>query len=310
MKYTRLILDFYHPWANNVGFYYGRDLGYFAEEGIDLDIVPYDPYRGDSLERLAKGEAEFAFNYPNRLMKRNEEGDELLSIAACNNRSFEALIYDRRFSIRDFADLEDKVVGVPHSPRVRAVLRYMVAQAGKDPDRVTFREYFPAEPDPLDIARGEYDCAYGTFWGWEGVLAKLKEECIEWKEVSELGAPFCHQKIIAVTQALASDDPQRVKGFLQATYRGFKAAAERPRKAAESMVMVAPYYSAVQFEESIRAIRESWSLDAWGKHNDGLIEAYAGWLAAHGFLEQAAGHAGVDFTDRYLPTPERAHSEA
>ncbi|HHT26369.1 MAG TPA: ABC transporter substrate-binding protein [Firmicutes bacterium] len=300
MRYIKLVLDFYHPWANNCGFYYGRDLGFYKAEGIDLDIVSYDPYRGDSLGRLLADEADFAYNYPNRLMLRNEAGDNLLSIAACNNRSFEALIYDKRHPITSFAELEDKVVGVPRSPRVRAVLKYMMAKAGKDPARVSFKEYYPNEPDPLDIHKGVVDCIYGTFWGWEGVLACLQDENIAWKEVSELNAPYCHTQIIAVKKSFAHQDPQLVRGFLRATYKGFAAAAEQPTQAAESMVLVAPYYSKSQFTASITAIAETWHLDAWGRHNMPLIAAYAHWLAAHGFLEAEKGHDKY-FTDEYLP---------
>lgn len=305
MRYTRLVLDFYHPWANNAGFYFGRDLGYFAAEGIDLDIVSYDPFRGDSLGRILADEADFAYNYPNRLMKRNEEEDgSLLSIAACNSRSFEALIYDERTAIKGFGDLEDKVVGVPRSPRVRAILRYMVAKEGKDPNRVTFREYYPAEPDPLEIAAGAFDCVYGTFWGWEGVLAKRRESRIAWKEVSELGAPYCHTQIIGVTRRLVETDPDLVRGFLRASYRGFRAAAEKPPEAARSMIMVAPYYSPAEFTAAIEAIRETWNLQAWGSHDIPLIREYSVWLAEHGFLDRSGNHHEVDFTDRYLPGQE------
>lgn len=307
LRYIRLVLDFYHPWANNVGFYYGRDLGYFAEEGIDLDIHPYDPYRGDSLERVLRGEADVAYNYPNRLMMQNEAGAKLLSVAACNSRSFEALIYDTRTDIRGFEDLENRVVGVPRSPRVRAILRYMMEKAGKDPDKVIFREFYPNEPDPLDIARGKIDCVYGSFWGWEGILARLEDEHIAWKEVSELGAPYCHTQIIAVRESLAEESPELVRGFLRATYRGFLAAAKEPEEAAKSMVMVAPYFTPYQFAQAIAGIALTWNLAEWGRHDHELIHRYAQWLGEHGFLKDPTGHAN-DFTDRFLPETERGES--
>lgn len=307
MRYIRLILDFYHPWANNAGFYYGRDLGYFKEEGIDLDIHTLDPYRGDSLERIIRGEAQFAYNYPNRLMMQNETGARLLSIAACNSRSFEALVYDERHDIRGFADLEDRVVGVPRSPRVRAILRYMMAKAGKDPERVTFREFYPNEPDPLDIQRGEIDCVYGTFWGWEGIIARLEDKHIAWKEVAELGAPYCHTQIIGVREEFANESPELVHSFLRATYRGFRAAAEQPAKAAKSMVLVAPYYTPFQFEKTIEGIASTWNLVDWGRHNHELIQTYTVWLGEHGFIQDPMGH-GNDFTDRFLPRAERGET--
>ncbi|MBA7696178.1 hypothetical protein ES703_104820 [subsurface metagenome] len=116
MRYIQMVLDFYHPWANNAGFYLGREKGFYEEEGIDLDIRSYDPYRGDALQRVYRKEADFAFNYPHRLMKLNEEGAHLVSVAACNSRSFEALIYDDRKDIRGFEDLEGSSCASPSFP--------------------------------------------------------------------------------------------------------------------------------------------------------------------------------------------------
>ena len=295
-----MVLDFYHPWANNAGFYLGREKGFYEEEGIDLDIRSYDPYRGDALQRVYRKEADFAFNYPHRLMKLNEEGAHLVSVAACNSRSFEALIYDDRKDIRGFEDLEGKVIGVPRSPRVLTKLKYMMKRAGRDPGKVTLKEFYPTEPDPLKIQEGLIDCIYGSYWGWEALLAQLAEPYINWKEISELGAPYCHNHVIAVDQRLASESPGLIRGFLKATFMGFREAEAHPDEAAEAMIMVAPTFTLYQFEKIIEKISNTWNIGNWGRHNYSLIASYSRWFAEQGFISEAEGHE-ADFTDEFLP---------
>jgi ABC-type nitrate/sulfonate/bicarbonate transport system substrate-binding protein len=175
----------------------------------------------------------------------------------------------------------------------------MMEREGADPDRARLIEFFPAEPDPLDIAGGDIDCVYGSFWGWEGALARLENENIRWKEVSELGAPWCHSQIIAVNRTLAENEPGLVTGFLRATGRGFAAAAMEPERAAESMIMVAPVFTRAQFTAAVGLIAPTWRTGpGWGTHNLPLIRDYAQWLSRKGFLAHTCHDQ--EFTDELL----------
>jgi NitT/TauT family transport system substrate-binding protein len=300
MTYTRLNLDFYHPWANNAGYYVARARGYYHEEGIDLDITPYDPYREDSLHRLAAGEIDVACNYPQRLMRHLEDGDALLSVAAVNDTTFESLIYDRRKPVDKLIDLEGRRVATPHSPRARQVLRHVMAEHGADPAAVEFVEYYPAEPDPLDIERGAFDAVWGSYWGWEGILSQLADEHITWYTAPELGAPYIHNQILAVTRERAAAEPDFVRAFLRATARGFRDAAADPQAAGAAMVLVAPMFSRQQLAVAVEACAPTWGLEAWGRHDFDLIRPYALWLTTEGFLSWTKGHDG-EFTDSFLP---------
>lgn len=303
MTYIRLNLDFYHPWANNAGYYVGRALGYYREEGIDLDITSYDPYRDDSLHRLAREEIDVACNYPQRLMKHTEEGDELLSVAAVNNTTFESLIYDCRRPVDKLIDLEGHRVATPHSPRSRQVLRRVMEQHGADPQNVEFVEYYPAEPDPLAIESGAFDAVWGSYWGWEGILSQMENEEIRWYTAPDLGAPYVHNQILAVTRRRADAEPQLIRSFLRATARGFRAAAADPAAAAEVMVMVTPMFSRRQFSTAVATCAPTWAVDEWGRHDGELVRSYAAWLADEGFLSWRAGHVEA-FSDEFLPTRE------
>jgi NitT/TauT family transport system substrate-binding protein len=301
MKYVRLNLDFYHPWANNAGYYVARAHNHYKREGIELDITSYDPYRQDSLHRLLRGEIEIACNYPQRLMLHTEQGADPISIAAVNSTTFESLVFDDRRPIHTVKDLEHKKIGTPHSPRVRQVLRYLMEHAGADPASLQFVEYYPAEPDPLLIEKGEIDAIWGTYWSWEGVLARLKNHHISWFKAPELGAPYIHNSILAVRKKTTEEEGDLLRGFLKATKQGFKEAAENPGEAAEIMVMVAPTFTTKEFKAAIEACAPTWNIDQWGRHNPALITEYAQWLASQNILTNGEGHHR-SFTQEFLPS--------
>jgi len=299
MTYTRLNLDFYHPWANNAGYYVARHRGYYRDAGIDLDITAYDPYREDSLHRLAAGEIDVACNYPQRLMKHVEEGDQLISVAAVNTTTFESLIYHRRTPITSPRDLEGLRVATPHSPRVRQVLRRLMERSGANPANIEFVEYYPAEPDPLEIESGAFDAVWGSYWGWEGILSHMANPEITWHTAPDLGAPYIHNQILAVTRERVERDPDFVRSFLSATKQGFVEAAADPAMAGEVMVKVAPTFSREQFRLAVETCSPTWGLEQWGRHNMDLILPYAKWLAQEDFIEGTADHSS-EFTDRFL----------
>ena len=305
MKYVRMNLDFYHPWANNAGYYVARAHGHYEKEGIDLDITSYDPYRQDSLHRLLRGEIDVACNYPQRVMLHIEKGERLLSVAAVNSTTFESLIYDDRRPIESVKDLEGKTVGTPASPRVRQVLRYVMEREGADPNRIGFVEYYPAEPDPLHIEEGRIDAVWGSYWSWEGVLSRLENPHITWHRAPDLGAPYIHNQILAVRSETAGEDPDFVRAFLRATRKGFEEAAADPQDAAKVMVMVAPTFSEHAIAEAVRACAPTWNLSAWGSHDLANIRSYAHWLASQNLLGRDIAESDEElpwaFSQDFLP---------
>jgi len=300
MKYIRLNLDFYHPWANNAGYYLARSRGFYEEEGIDLDITSFDPYRDDSLHRLIRGEIDIACNYPQRLMLHTQKGDQAVSVAAVNSTTFESLIFDDRNPIGSVKDLEGKTIGTPRSPRVREVLRYLMEKNGVDPEAVKFVEYYPAEPDPLIIETGEIDAVWGSYWAWEGVLSKLRNPHISWFQSPELGAPFIHNQVLAVRKQTADSDENLIRAFLKATKLGFAAAAADPEEAATVMIKAAPMFTAEDFKAAVTACVPTWNLDNWGSHDMENIQSYASWLKSRNLLKSDQGHLAA-FTQAFLP---------
>lgn len=290
MTPLRLDFDAASPWANDAGYFVAHHRGYYREEGIDLEIASSD----------SAGTRDVSCISPYRLMVAVEQGVDLRSVAAVDNTTFESLIYDRRTPIDKLLDLEGRRVAVPRSARLQQLLSTVMEQHAAERSRVELIEYSSADPDPLEIASGAFYALWGYSWAWNGVLARGESEDIAWYTVPELGAPYTHHRVLAVAGAWAEKQPELVRAFLRATFRGFKAAAADPPGAAAVLTGAAPEIATEGLELSVRACIPAWALDRWGHHDMELLGPYARWAASEGLLSWAQGH-GAEFSDDYLP---------
>ncbi|MFO7780688.1 MAG: hypothetical protein R6W94_03600, partial [Spirochaetia bacterium] len=109
----------------------------------------------------------------------------------------------------------------------------------------------------------------------------------------------------SVSARAPETEPELVRAFLRATYRGFLAAAADPPGAAAVLAGAVPEIANAGLELSVRACIPAWALDRWGRHDMELLVPYARWAASEGLLSWAQGH-GAEFSDAYLPPLEDA----
>jgi hypothetical protein len=116
----RIQLDYYHPWTNSLGFYWLREVGDPVEgrPWSDLDLRVADGRRGDALDALAAGTADWAISYPNRVLARAAEGLDMVAVAALNQVPLESVIVAESRSLRSFADLRGARIGYRRSLRM------------------------------------------------------------------------------------------------------------------------------------------------------------------------------------------------
>ncbi|NBF39204.1 MAG: ABC transporter substrate-binding protein [Spirochaetes bacterium] len=310
MTPLRLDFDSASPWANDAGYFVGQARGYYREEGIDLEIAGSESAPPGAAAPESAGDRDVICISPYRLMLAVEQGEDLESVAAVNHTTFESLIYDRRTPVDKLIDLEGRRVAVPQSARLQQLLLTVMGEHAAEPARVELIEYSLADPDPLEIASGAFHAAWGYPWARNGVLARAESENIAWYTAPELGAPYTHYRVLALSGARAEKEPELIRAFLRATYRGFMAAAADPAGAA-AVLAGAVLGGAVAevateaLELSVRACIPAWALEAWGRHDMELLLPYARWAASEGLLSWAQGH-GAEFSDSYLPPVQEA----
>lgn len=301
MKPIRVMLEYFHPWTNAAGFYVARNEGWYAEAGIDLEIVVPDPSRGDALAHLARHDVDFGVFPSNRLFVQRELGHPLVGIAAINHRALEVIQTIAATGIRRPRDLEGRRLALNPTPRGLAMVRHLVAADGGDPDKVQIVDSGVREWQPESFVDGEADASFGSYWAWDTLLASSipDSERLIWP-VDEVGAPRYHSYLLGAHEATLSADPELVTCFLAVTRRGYLAAIQNPDKALDVFDRVIPYFPRHVLERSLPLIASTWThAGEWGVQRPELLDPYAQWLAEHGILEDA-GQSSRAYTNAFL----------
>jgi putative hydroxymethylpyrimidine transport system substrate-binding protein len=301
----RVVLEYFHAWPNSSGFHVASAQGWYRELGLDVDLRVFDPLIGDSLEHLVRGDAELAVFPSNRLLVRRELGERVRGIAAINQRALETIQTTVSTGIRRPAELAGRRVALNPTPRGLALLRYLVALDGGDPDALEIVDSGMRELSANEIADGVVDATFGGYWAWDALFATLAGDAHVVWPVDEIGAPRYHGYLLGARDETIDRDPELLRAFLRATERGFLAAAEDPELTLAVLERVIPYFPAGVLARSLQLIAPTWTHEgAWGLQRNELLGPYATWLAEHGVLRSAAGSCEAT-TNELLPEDAR-----
>lgn len=285
MRTLRICLEYYVPWTNDIEYQLAIERGWYREVGIDLRQVLPDPFLGDTLEHVTRGEADFGVFPPNRLFVRHEAGQPLLAIAAINQRAMETILTLAGNGIERPRELTGRRVALNPTPRGIAMVRHLIAADGGNPDDSELIDSGPREVNAEDLKDGLADAFFGAYWAWDALFGNVtEEERVAWP-IDEIGAPPYHSYLLGTRAAFADEEPELITAFLAATERGFRAAAADPELALAVARQAIPYVRPELIARSLSVLPGSWfHAGEWGRNRNELHEPYAAWLVEHGIL--------------------------
>ena len=306
MTAVRVMLDYVHPWPNAAGFYVARDRGWYQEAGFDVELTTHDYGRGDTLEHLLRSEVTFAVFPSNRLLVRREKREPLVGVAAINQTGLETIQAIRSTGISRPRDLTGHRIGFGLTPRGLAMVSHLVAADGGDPSKIEAISTSGHELTPDYLVAADVDALFGGYWCWDVLSRGVPEdELITWR-VSDIGAPAYHSYLLGTQEWTIERSPELVRRFVEATSRGFHAAAIDQEETVDLLTRAIPYQPAWRVAQSLELVATSWFHDGnWGDQRRELVEGYAEWLAANGVLASADVWRDAT-TNEFVPHLERS----
>ncbi len=226
-----LVLDF-TPNAVHSGLYAAQERGWFADEGLDLEIrAPGDST--DAPKLLAAGRTDFAVMDINDLGTASERGFELAPVGALVQVPLASVIAANGEAIRRPRDLEGGEVGVTGLPSDDAVLDAVIESDGGDPETVE-RSVIGFDAVAA-LSAGRLDAAT-AFWNAEGVA--LRELGVPTREfrLGELASKPFPELLVVTTRELAEEEPELVEAMQGGLRRGYELAAKHPDTALEDLL--------------------------------------------------------------------------
>lgn len=195
------------------GFYAAVEKGYYKEVGLDVRLVEGGP-ETNFAEELMSGHCHYAVALSSMLIHRNE-GMPLVALAAILQHSPEVLLVAGASGINTPHQMAGKTVAV--SPEDTPALLAMFKNEGLAANAV---KTIPYEFDPDKLVSGAI-AGMGAYTINEPF--QLKQRGIPYRLIQprDYGVDF-YGDCLFTTEAEMKQHPERVRGFLNATLKGWK----------------------------------------------------------------------------------------
>jgi ABC-type nitrate/sulfonate/bicarbonate transport system substrate-binding protein len=290
-KFT-IALD-WTPNTNHAGIYVAQDRGYFAEEGLELEILPYSGANTDVL--VAQGKADLGVSFVPQLLVSRASGVEVKAVAAIMSENAESLAV---LGDSKFATPKDLATGTTYggfglpseAPTWSAVIKADGAT------EVDFKN--------VTLNTAAYEALYAKkidwsaiFDAWEGIEAKQRGITLRTFPISEyLGEAGNYPSTIFVASDKAiANDPEKLEKGLAALSKGYTYAAENPAESAKILIAADPALGeATELVNASAAYLAPIYVGAsgqWGEFKEESFSGLGAILAEAGALKDASGTA-------------------
>ena len=293
-----MILD-YVANTNHTGMYVALDQGYYAEEGLNVNIV--EPTEGATATLIAVGKGDFGISYQEDVTIARTSADPLpiKAIAAVIQHNTSGFASYEGKGIKSPKDFEGKTYAGWGGPGEEAVLKAVMTKDGADFSKlkmvISDGSGFEALKDKVDIM--------WFFEAWDNVKCKMNQFPIDYMEVRQLDdrLDYYTPVIIASDQTL-KEKPEMVKKFLKATERGYRYAIEHAPESAAILQKYAPDYSLEMLTMSQEYLADKYmeDTDTWGIMKDEVWDGYTDFMNEYGVIDQKIP-ASECYTNEFLP---------
>lgn len=220
----------------HVPYYYGKDLGYFKDAGIDLTINE-GRGSGNTVQVIAAGSDTFGMADSSSLITLASKGGEIKSVMSLLNSTGFSVISLASNPIKTPKDLEGKSVAVSPGDPLGQLLRALAAANKIDMTKVSFVQVDPAAK-VVALLEKRVD---GLLGGVDDqfFLVKYKGQEPAALRYADHGANIVGMTIVTKNDLIKSN-PDLVKRFVQASIRSWQAAKKDPGAAVDAAMKVKP----------------------------------------------------------------------
>jgi len=293
----RIVLD-WTPNTNHTGIYVALDKRWFAEEGLNVEIVL--PPEDGALLLLASGKAQFGVDFQESLGPAiGNSSLPLTAVAAVVSHNTSGLMSLASKKIKRPRDMEGKRFASWETPLVTAVIREIVEQDGGNFDNVTMIPNMAA--DAFSALETDVDSIW-IYYAWDGIASEIRGMAVDYLDLGTINSTLdFYTPVIVVNDAWAAANRQAVKKCIKALSRGYVYAIENPGEAARILLKYAPELDAELVTRSQEWLASRYQGDAprWGEIDSKRWGAFYRWMYSRGLLEKDLGEGG--FTNEFLP---------
>ncbi|WP_404451498.1 ABC transporter substrate-binding protein [Virgibacillus necropolis] len=300
LQKVSIVLD-WTPNTNHTGIYVAQEKGYFANQGLDVEIIM--PGEVGANQLVASGKADFGVSYQEGVTQARVQDVPIVSIAAVIQHNTSGFASPKEKGIESLKDFEGKTYGGYGAPVEEAILSSLMKKEGADIDKVDIvnmgnTDFFTAVKRDIDFA--------WIYYGWTGIEAELRDVELNMQYLTDYSKKLDYYTPVLVTnEKMIEESPETARKFMAAVSKGYEFAIDQPDKAAEILIHAVPEIDAELVKASQQWLSPKYQADAdqWGVQKLDVWENYASWMYEHDLLEKELNSKAA-FTNEFLPKNE------
>ncbi|MFI6815178.1 ABC transporter substrate-binding protein [Nonomuraea sp. NPDC050328] len=225
------------PQGSLGGVFAAIDQGYYEAEG--LSVEPVRGYGGTrTVNEIDQGQWDYGYGDPISVILNRAKNGKTVMVGALNTVWPGGLCYDAgKHSVNGLADLKGLVLGGGATSPIQSLLPVWLERNRLPKEHIKLLKMDPAVVD-ASLVQGKIDlsdCWAGSNRATVLDLAKAAGREIKWLDYREHGLDMYGNGIVTSAERL-SKDPEQVRKFLRATYKGYAFMKDNPAKVVEIML--------------------------------------------------------------------------
>lgn len=270
------VLD-YTPNTNHSGIYVAIAKGYYADEGLDVEVVQPPEDGADAL--VGTGKAQVGMSYQDVMANYLGSDDKLpvTAIAATIQHNTSGIMSRQGDGITRPKGMEGKRYGTWDQDVEKAIIKSVVETDGGDFDKV---ELVPSGDEVSGLQANQFDCVWG-YEGWGLQNAKVQNYPCDYFSFRSIDSTFdYYTPVVVANNDFLAQQPEVAKAFLRATKKGYEYCVTNPDDAAQILCDAAPETDAELAKASAEYLADQYTADAssWGIIDPDRWAAFYAWM--------------------------------
>ena len=223
-----VVLDWY-PNALHAFLYVAMEKGYFAEEGLKINIR-FPSNDNDAISLVAAGQADIGLYYQQDVIQaRANQQVPVKSIGAVVQGPLNIVLSLQEKNITSAEDLVGKTIGYAGTELSEALVRSIMEYVGADSSDVTMIDV--GFDLMSSMTTGSVDATIGCLVNHE--VPQLEEEgfAVNWFDLDDYGVPTYYEGIFLASDKAIETDAKTLQAFLRACKKGFRDMQANPEEA-------------------------------------------------------------------------------
>ncbi len=281
----KIVLDWV-PNTNHTGLYVAKDLGYFKEEGLDVEIV--QPPEGSTTALIGAGGAEFGISFQDTLAKSfaKENPVPVTAVAAILQHNTSGIISLKEKGIDSPKKLEGKKYATWEDNIEQAILKKLVTDDKGDFSKVKLIPY--TITDVVTGLKTDVDAVW-VYYAWDGIATERAGLQTNFLKIRDYGEELdYYSPVIIANNDFLKKNPEIAKKVLKAIKKGYEYAMKNPEESAKILVKNSPELDINLVTASQKWISKEYQSDAkeWGIIDENRWNRFYEWLYKNKAVER------------------------